>query len=191
MPNFSTAFTYNSPSANACKPAWIRGSLGLLPLQAFLCATLILFGSQFVLAVPAIDEPAPSLKGMLFDGTPFDLNTYKGKVVLVNFFSSFCKICALEIGNVENYYEEFKSQGLEVIVLSIDRSDDKERSGRMAKNYNLPGGMVSDLIESGFEKKYPTPICFVIDRKGVLRAKYTGAKQPRFYRDVIVPLLKE
>jgi peroxiredoxin len=174
-----------SMSSNARRASWI------LVLQAFIGGALILCASQFVHAVPVVDEPAPPLKGTLFDGTQFDLSAYKGKVVMVNFFSSFCKICAYEIGNVENYYEEFKSQGLEVIALSIDRPDDKERSARMAKNYNLPGGMVSDLIESGFEKKYPTPTCYVFDRKGLLRAKFIGAKQPQFYRDVIAPLLKE
>ena len=163
----------------------------ILGLQALLWSVSVLFFSAASHAVPTIDQPAPPLKGTLFDGTPFNLNDYKGKVVMVNFFSSYCKICAYEIGNVENYYEEFKSQGLEVIALSIDRPDDKERSARMAKNYNLPGGMVSDLIESGFEKKYPTPTCYVFDRKGILRAKHVGAKQPLFYREVIVPLLKE
>ncbi len=169
----------------ALRPAWI------LALQATLLMVLVFFLSLSAYAVPTIDEPAPPLKGTLFDGTPFDLNDYKGKVVMVNFFSSFCKICALEIGNVENYYEEFKPKGLEVIALSIDRPDDKERSARMAKNYNLPGGMVTDLSDSGFEKKYPTPTCYVFDRKGILRAKFTGAKQPKFYREVIEPLLKE
>ncbi len=179
---------------SARRRAWIWGSPRLAPglgPVALLATLFVACGSLSAHAVPTIDEPAPPLKGTLFDGTPFDLNDYKGKVVMVNFFSSFCKICALEIGNVENYYEEFKPKGLEVIALSIDRPDDKERSARMAKNYNLPGGMVADLSESGFERKYPTPTCYVFDRKGILRAKFTGAKQPKFYRDVIEPLLNE
>ena len=186
-----------SLSANARRSAWPKASpwpeagRTIRALQAALCVLALTILSWPAHAVPTIDEPAPALKGTLFDGTPFDLSDYKGKVVMLNFFSSFCKICALEIGNVENYYEQFKPKGLEVIALSIDRPEDKERSARMAKNYNLPGGMVSDLIASGFEKKYPTPTCYVFDRKGVLRAKYTGAKQPQFYRDVITPLLKE
>ena len=173
------------------KSVYARRGARIGRLQAFLFSAAMLCSSLPSYAIPTIDEPAPALKGALFDGTPFDLSDYKGKVLLVNFFSSFCRICALEIGNIENYYEEFKSRGLEVLALSIDRPDDKERSGRLAKNYNLPGGMVSDLIESGFEKKYPTPTCYVIDRKGVLRAKYTGAKQPKFYREILEPLLKE
>jgi cytochrome c biogenesis protein CcmG, thiol:disulfide interchange protein DsbE len=172
-------------SLNPRRSAWI------LALRAILCAFAISFFSFVANAVPTIDDPAPPLKGVTFDGTPFDINDYKGKVVMVNFFSSYCKICAYEIGNLETHYEKFKPQGLEVIVLSIDRAADKERSARMATIYNLPGGMVSDLIESGFEKKYPTPTCYVFDRKGVLRAKHVGAKQPMFYRDVIAPLLKE
>lgn len=167
------------------RPAWPGALLAAVSVTALVCASI------FAYAVPIIDEPAPPLKGILFDGTRFDLGDYKGKVVMLNFFSSFCKICALEIGNVENYYEKFKPKGLEVIALSIDRPDDKERSARMAENYNLPGGMVADLSESGFERKYPTPTCYVFDRKGILRAKFTGAKQPKFYREVIEPLLNE
>jgi cytochrome c biogenesis protein CcmG, thiol:disulfide interchange protein DsbE len=153
-------------------------------------AALVLLAAQ-AHAVPTIGEPAPPLKGSYFDGTAFDLAALRGKVVLVNFFSSYCKICAYEIGNLEAHYEELKPQGLEVIALSVDGPDDKARAQRMANNYNLPGGMVSDLQDSGFEKKYPTPTCFVFDKQGVLRHKLTGAKSPRFYREVIVPLLKE
>ncbi len=183
MPNLSFDIARR---ASGLRPATIHALL-----QAWIIFVSIALWTSSAHAVPIIDEPAPPLKGVMFDGTPFDLNNYKGKVVMVNFFSSFCKICAYEIGNVETYYDEFKSQGLEVIALSIDRPDDKERSARMAKNYNLPGGMVSDLTESGFEKKYPTPTCYVFDRKGILRAKHVGAKQPTFYREVIRPLLKE
>ena len=79
---------------NASRAAWT------LPLRALLCGVLLTLVSLSAYAAPTIEEPAPPLKGTLFDGTPFDLSDYKGKVVMLNFFSSFCKICALEIGNV-------------------------------------------------------------------------------------------
>lgn len=168
-----------------------RRTAWILVIQAALWGATLSGSAIFAHAVPTIDEPAPPLKGTLFDGKAFDLAGFKGKVVLVNFFSSYCKFCAYEIGNLENYYEEFKSQGFEVLAINIDAPGDKERAARMANIYNLPGAMVSDLSESGFEKNYPTPTCFILDRKGYLRAKLTGAKQPKFYRDVIEPLLKE
>ena len=172
-------------SINGWRSAWVKA------LQPIALSMLLACSALQLNAAPVIDEPAPPLKGTLFDGKAFDLADYKGKVVLVNFFSSYCKFCAYEIGNLENYYEEFKAHGFEVLAINIDGPDDKERAARMAKNYNLPGAMVSDLSESGFEKKYPTPTCFILDRKGLIRAKLTGAKQPKFYREVLEPLLKE
>ena len=53
---------------NASRAAWA------LPLLALLCGALLALGSLSVYAVPTIDEPAPALKGALFDGTPFDLS---------------------------------------------------------------------------------------------------------------------
>jgi cytochrome c biogenesis protein CcmG, thiol:disulfide interchange protein DsbE len=142
-------------------------------------------------AVPTIGEPAPVLRGTFFDGQAFDLANYRGKVVLVNFYSSYCGYCAKEIGNLETAYEELKDKGLEVIMVSIERADDRERSARFVRNYSLPGTMAIDLQESGFENKYPTPTCYVIDKKGLVRERVVGAKMPNFYRAVIEPLLKE
>src|SRR3954465_9424357 len=112
--------------------------LGTLALEAF--------------AVPEVDQPAPALKGTLFSGEALDLAAMRGKVVLVNFYSSYCKYCAYEIGNVETIYEKHKSDGLEGIELG---GDDRERVERMLRIYHLPGAMVDELRENGFGRRYP------------------------------------
>lgn len=157
-------------------------------LIAFL--TLLVFAGA-VRAVPTIGEPAPALKGTLFSGEAFDLAQLKGKVVLVNFYSSYCGYCAKEIGNIETYYEELKPKGLEVIMVSVEREQDRERSARFVANYNLPGTMAIDLAASGFEGKYATPTCYVIDKQGVVRERVVGAKLPRFFHTVVRPLLDQ
>lgn len=153
------------------------------------CLALLL--SPMAFAVATIGELAPPLQGTLFDGRLLDLAQYRGKVVLVNFYSSYCKFCALEIGNIEEHYEKLKPRGLEVIMLSIERGEDRERARRFVDNYSLPGSMVIDLQRSGFGARHPTPTCYVIDRNGVVRDKITGAKTPSFYQRVVVPLLNE
>jgi len=147
--------------------------------------------SMAALARPTIGEPAPPLQGRFFSGRPFDLEALRGKVVLVNFYSSYCQWCALEIGNIEAHYEQLKPKGLEVIMLSIEQSEDRERARRFIDNYSLPGAMAIDLQASGFDKKYPTPTCYVIDKKGVVRDKITGVKRPQYYRSIVMPLLNE
>ncbi|HEV8259584.1 MAG TPA: TlpA disulfide reductase family protein [Burkholderiales bacterium] len=141
-------------------------------------------------AVPEVDQPAPALKGRFFSGRPFDLREMRGKVVLVNFYSSYCKYCAYEIGNLETFYESHRDRGFEVIVVGVDPLEDRHRVERMVGLYGLQGVMADDLSESGFERRYPTPTAFVIDRNGMLRSRTWGSKTPRFFSENVLPLLR-
>ncbi|MCL6645661.1 MAG: TlpA family protein disulfide reductase [Dehalococcoidia bacterium] len=78
-------------------------------------------------AAPEIGTPAPALRGTLFSGEEFDLARMRGQVVLVNFFSSYCKHCAYEIGNVETFLEQNRDRGFVVLVIGVDRPEDRGR----------------------------------------------------------------
>lgn len=151
---------------------------------------LLLLAATAAWAVPEVDQPAPALKGTLFSGRPFDLREMRGKVVLVNFYSSYCRHCAYEIGNLETFYESHRDQGFEVIVVGVDPLEDRHRVERMVGLYGLQGVMADDLSESGFERRYPTPTAFVIDRNGILRSRTWGSKTPRFFSENVLPLLR-
>ncbi len=136
-------------------------------------------------------EPPPALKGTLFSGETFDLALMRGKVVLVNFYSSYCSFCAYEIGNLEAFYEKHRDEGFAVIVVGIDSLEDRHRVERMLGIYGLPGLMADNLEQTGFERRYPTPTAFVVDRSGILRSQTRGAKQPYYYAEKVLPLLQE
>lgn len=155
---------------------------GVLLLALLIC-------SGTAAAVPELDQPAPALKGRLFTGEAFDLQALRGKVVLVNFYSSYCKHCAYEIGNLESFYETHREQGFEVVVVGVDRPQDRHRVERMLGIYRLPGMMAGELQESGFGTDHRTPTAFVIDRAGVLRSKTWGGKTPTFFSEKVLPLL--
>ncbi|HWQ39683.1 MAG TPA: TlpA disulfide reductase family protein [Burkholderiales bacterium] len=142
-------------------------------------------------AAPEIGTPAPALRGTLFSGEEFDLARMRGQVVLVNFFSSYCKHCAYEIGNVETFLEQNRDRGFVVLVIGVDRPEDRGRVERMVGLYNLKGIMVQDLAENGFGTGYRTPTAFVVDRKGVLRSMQWGGKTPLYFRETVLPLLAE
>lgn len=158
---------------------------------------VLLFSAQLLFAVALsaraadIGEPAPALSGKLFSGQAFDLAQMRGKVVLVNFYSSYCSFCAYEIGNLENFYEQHRDEGFEVIVVGVDNLEDRHRVERMLGIYGLPGVMTDELEITGFERKYPTPTAFVIDRDGVLRSRTRGAKTPAYYAENVLPLLQK
>jgi len=151
---------------------------------------LLLLAAAAAWAMPEVDQPAPALKGTLFSGKPFDLKEMRGKVVLVNFYSSYCKHCAYEIGNLETFYEQYREQGFEVLVVGVDALGDRHRVERMVALYGLQGVMADDLEESGFERRYPTPTAFVIDREGILRSRTKGSKTPHYFAEHVLPLLR-
>ncbi len=151
----------------------------------------LLLACSAALAAPEIGAPAPPLKGRLFSGEAFDLSAMQGKVVLVNYYSSYCKHCAYEIGSVEAYLEDNVDKGLVVIYIGVDRPQDKHRVERMVEIYNLKGIMVHDLEENGFGEKYRTPTAFVIDRKGIVRSKHWGGKTPMYFAEHLNPVLAE
>lgn len=140
-------------------------------------------------AVPEIDAPAPPLKGTLFSGAALDLEQMRGKVVLVNFYSSYCKFCAYEIGTLEAFYEDHRKDGFEVIAVGVDDPADRERVQGILRLYNLPGVMAEELTANGFARRYPTPTAFLVDRDGILRHRLSGAKGPAFYQEHVLPLL--
>lgn len=141
------------------------------------------------LAAVELDAPAPALRGTLVSGDRFDLADYRGKVVLINFYSSYCKGCAYEIGSLETFRDDHRDEGFEVLVLGVDRPADKGRVARMLGIYNLQGAMVDELDECGFERRYPTPTAFVVDREGVVREKLSGAKSLPRMRELLAPHL--
>ncbi|MFN0314340.1 MAG: TlpA family protein disulfide reductase [Burkholderiales bacterium] len=157
--------------------------------REFLLAAPALLVATPARAVPELDQPAPPLKGRFFSGEAFDLTAMRGQVVLVNFYSSYCKFCAYEIGNLETFQEQNRAKGFEVIVLGVDSPEDRHRVERMTGLYNLRATMVYELESNGFGRRYPTPTAFVIDRGGVLRVRMVGAKTPRRLSEEVIPLL--
>ena len=166
-------------------PGWHR----VLRLLLVLGAVAFLHGKAS--AFPAVDEPAPALKGTLLSGQHFDLQSLRGKVVLINYYSSYCGFCAYEIGTIETFYEQWREKGFEVLMLSIDDPGERARSERMLAIYNLPGAMTADLEANEFGRSYPTPTSFVVDKRGVVRSKMWGVKAPHHYRELVLPLLAE
>jgi len=167
-----------------------RTLLALFERSLLIFVCFLVFPTAFA-AVPEIGAPAPVLKGTLFSGEAFDLAEMRGKVVLINFYSSYCKFCAYEIGNVETYQENNVDKDFVVIVVGVDPVEDRHRVERMVGIYNLRGLMADELEQSGFANRYATPTTFVVDRRGVLRSRSRGAKMPAWFREHVDPLLAE
>ncbi|HBO44963.1 MAG TPA: hypothetical protein DD670_13745 [Planctomycetaceae bacterium] len=61
------------------------------------------------------------VEGTLLDGTPLDWDSYRGKVVLVQFWATWCGFCVKEIPHIEEQFNEYRDRGFDVISISLDR----------------------------------------------------------------------
>jgi thiol-disulfide isomerase/thioredoxin len=87
------------------------------------------------------DQPI-SLTGLTLAGTPVSLEKYKGKVVLIDFWATWCGPCRAEIPNILANYQKYHSAGFEVIAISVDRDLDELMS--FVKDENPPWVVLAD-----------------------------------------------
>jgi len=121
---------------------------------------------------------APALVIQQLDGQVFDLAALKGKVVLIDFWASWCPPCRAEMAVLDALYRRYHSQGLEMIGVSTDRPRDRAEVQKAMQSFGYPAALLNDAKVNGFGPVTALPLLFVIDPDGVLRARITPDPTP-------------
>jgi peroxiredoxin len=109
------------------------------------------------------------------DGKDIALSDYKGKVILLDFWATWCAPCRKEIPGFVDLYRRYKQKGFVVLGVSVDESaaDVKKFAKKLKVNYPiLLGGARDDLQEAFGPPGFPT--AFIIGRDGTIRSQHTG-----------------
>lgn len=120
-------------------------------------------------------KPAPDFTLKDLEGKTVKLSDFKGKVIILDFWATWCPPCRMEIPHFRALYGKYKSKGLEIIGVSLDRSG-VEDVKRFAKNnqINYPLLMGNESVAILYGNIRAIPTTFVIDRKNKIVKKYIG-----------------
>ncbi|HZV20666.1 MAG TPA: TlpA disulfide reductase family protein [Hyphomicrobiales bacterium] len=161
--------------------------------RTLLCFAFSIFlaASTSALGQPRIGAPAPALIVTTPGGQSVDLSTLKGRVVLVNFWATWCGPCLEELPIIEKFYRKHHKSGFEVVALSIDIGGAQQRAKTIIGSFPFHGALLSAASKNGFGKPEFVPLSYLIDARGVVREAFEGGIEARDMNETVLPLLKE
>jgi peroxiredoxin len=116
--------------------------------------------------------PEFSLKDL--SGRPVTLSSLRGKVVLLNFWATWCPPCISEMPVFNKLYKEMSGRGLEIVAISADRSESYVRDFVSKHSLDLRVLFDADRSVTKQYKVFSMPTTFLIDKNGVIVEKFFG-----------------
>ena len=143
-------------------------------------------------AAPSGTDSSGSISFTLTDieGKPVSLADYKGKVVMVDFWATWCGPCRQAIPHLNELYEENREKGFEILAIAMDENGEKVVSPFVKSsqiNYKVLLGTPDVEAKFGGLVGYPTT--FLIDRNGSVVDKTLGYRPKEYFEEKLKPLL--
>jgi len=122
-------------------------------------------------------EIPPDFKLEDLQGREVSLKSYRGKVVLLNFWATWCPPCRKEIPSMVKLYESYKNKGLEIIGINLDKLD-KSGIEKFSLEYNINFPILLDPTgkTAALYGITALPATFILDRNGKIQEKVAGGK---------------
>jgi cytochrome c biogenesis protein CcmG, thiol:disulfide interchange protein DsbE len=152
-------------------PAWIAAGAVALLVVALLGYGLVAKPPE----PPQVGSPVPDFKLTAFDGSPMNLSSQRGQVVVVNFFASWCTPCREEAADLQQTWQSYQGRGVQFFGIAYKDAASKaqaflqefdatypstsEPGNRTARDYGVTG----------------VPETYVVDQQGTLVRHYLGA----------------
>jgi thiol-disulfide isomerase/thioredoxin len=139
-----------------------------------LAAALTLVATTVARAEVKTGQPATDFDGATLSGSSLKLSSLRGKVVLVDFWASWCEPCKKELPLLDKMAPKLKAKGIEIVAVNID--DDKNKAADFVRSHGLRLTVVNDATKKivGAWEPPKMPSSFVVDKGGVVRAVHGG-----------------
>jgi cytochrome c biogenesis protein CcmG/thiol:disulfide interchange protein DsbE len=144
-------------------------------------------------AVPAqVNYASPELTLTDTQGITHSLADYKGQIVLVNLWATWCPPCKAEMPTLNAYYNKYKKEGFTIIA--INDGDPAPDVIQFVKDYRLTFPVWLDPNYTATEQAFRTlnlPSSFVIDRNGMIRLQWVGEINRKTLEKFVTPIIEE
>lgn len=135
----------------------------------------------FAICVSAQGTPAPLYKQAPefvrtdLSGHNIDLKEFRGKVILLNFWATWCAPCQVELPKFESWQKNYGVQGLQVLAVSMDDEEPPVRRTVRRLHLDFPVIMGDAKLGEEYGGVLGLPVTFLIDREGRIIAEFKGA----------------
>ncbi len=159
-------------------------------LRAFLLFPILMLFAVACEGKSKDANKAPDFKLIGIDGKSYTMKDFKGKVILLDFWATWCGPCRMEMPHLKDLYATYKEKGLEIVGVSLDQS-----GAQVVKPYIEQNGVLftSLLADEAVVKAYgginAIPTTFLIDKKGRIQKVYRGYTDKRVFEEDVKKLL--
>lgn len=172
-----------------------RRVIGTVMLVAVVALGAVVFSVGFgrdpsVVRSVLINKPAPELQGTTLDGDSLDIGDYRGQVVLVNVWASWCAACRAEHPVLAATQRAYASDGLQIIGIDMsDKAADARKFLAEMGGATYPSVQDPDARIAVAWGTFGVPETYVVDRTGTIREKAVGAVTTAWITSHVAPLL--
>jgi len=166
-----------------------------MKVKAFIISAVMLalpFSGGLNTTLMAKSQSGQAAEFTLLDtsGKQVSLTDFKGKVVVLNFWATWCAPCLREMPGLEKIYQNYKEQGVAVVgVAIVSKSEDIPRQARKA-SVNYPILIGNKEIIAAYKNFYSIPQTFIIGRDGRIRKQFSGMLNYAAFEKEVASLLK-
>ncbi len=158
-----------------------RGVLGLMATSQSRAAVVLMALALVLPSVPAVprqptllNKAAPAFALTSLDNQRIDLTGMRGRVVLLNFWATWCAPCQVEMPRFIEWQSKYQGDGLSIVGVSMDDDTGPVKSFVEKRGLNYPVVLGDEKLGLAYGGVLGLPVTYLIDRQGIVRGRYEG-----------------